>query len=146
MNFKFGLHLGSIFSAILASSCCWLPFLLLIFGISTSTVGTLISKYKVPLNIIAIILLAFSFYSYCQNKRKQKRCCSEESKNSTFLQRLNLISLWVTTFIVVGLLCLPLYMKYLPQNNKKSTCDNDILNKIENIEQKASEKPSCCPN
>lgn len=140
------LQITSIISAIIASSCCWLPFVLLIFGISSSTIGCFLSKYKLVLNILALILLLLGFYlQYFQ--KVPKKCCTIDKQKSTKLQRVNEISLWLTSVLVLAFLLFPFYQKYLSfGKNESPTNNSQLLNKINKLEKSATEKSSCCPN
>lgn len=144
MKSKIGIQITSLISAIVASSCCWLPFVLLFFGLSTSTMGSFLSKYSIPLNVAALILLGFGFYLQYIQKKAPKECC--EPNKSSKIEKFSEISLWITTIIVIGFLTLPMYMKFLPLKKSESSCDTDLINKIENLENRVSEKNNCCPN
>lgn len=143
MKTKSGLQIASIFSAIIASSCCWLPFVLLFFGISSSTMGSFFSRYRLLLNIGAFIFLGIGFY--LQYFHKKNICCDDKQQKTSIFTKFSNISLWITTIIVIGFFILPMYMNYLPNKQKEPSCNTKLLNKIDNIENKASTKKECCP-
>jgi copper chaperone CopZ len=54
--------LASVFTAILASACCWLPLLLIAFGFSAAGVGSVFEQYRVHLLCATFTLLAIAWY------------------------------------------------------------------------------------
>jgi copper chaperone CopZ len=54
--------LGSLFAAILASACCWLPLLLIAFGFSAAGVGSFFEQYRLHLLCAMFTLLAVAWY------------------------------------------------------------------------------------
>lgn len=142
MKLKISTYFGTIFSALLASSCCWLPFLLLFFGISGTAASSFLSAFRIPFLIITFIILGVAFYFHY--KKDENNCCEAKDKKFWSLRTFNTISLWMTTIIVLAVAFLPYYSHLFNKSNTQ--CDTDLLNKIENLENAVPEKSSCCPN
>jgi MerT mercuric transport protein len=54
--------IGTILSAIMASSCCWLPVLLLAVGVSGAGIATALEAYRPIFMVITFGFLAMAFY------------------------------------------------------------------------------------
>jgi copper chaperone CopZ len=54
--------LGSLFTAIVASACCWLPLLLIAFGFSAAGVGSFFEQYRPHFLCATFMLLAVAWY------------------------------------------------------------------------------------
>ena len=73
---------GSLVSAILASSCCWLPLLLLAIGVSSALAASVIEVYRPTLIVVTFGFLAAAFYLTYRPRRKaadEHICCDHES-------------------------------------------------------------------
>jgi len=77
------LIIGSIVSAILASTCCLAPLLFLIFGVSVSSLSFLqiFAPYKMYFSIFAIIVIVYLWYNYTKRRKNQLVCASPLCKN-----------------------------------------------------------------
>lgn len=149
---------GSIFAAIMASSCCWLPFALLAFGISGAALSTIISRYRNAFLVISFVLLSVAFYfAYkpINNKEEnEEECCRPQSTQKISLKTINRIMLWVVTSFIIAFAFLPLYMHLLPfgyseVNALKSLCpegfnDEELMSKIDKHEKFLNKKAQCC--
>lgn len=71
---------GAVFSAILASSCCWLPAILIGAGFSSASV-LLIEKYRWLFIALTLVLVGLAFYVSFKSK-KQDDCCGESKKDN----------------------------------------------------------------
>ncbi len=56
--------LGAVAAAILGSSCCWLPLLLLALGAGTAATALtgFVESFRIPIVVVALVLLAVSGY------------------------------------------------------------------------------------
>jgi len=96
--------LGSLFSAILASTCCWLPLVLIAFGVSGAAVGATMETYRPWFLGTAFLLLGTAFYfAYGRNTRvteTDKDCCAASENGSGVIQKVNRSMLWLVTVAV----------------------------------------------
>src|SRR5690606_6665691 len=75
--------IGSLFSAVVASACCWLPLLLIAAGVSGAAVGSAIEVYRPWFLGAAFVFLAAAFFFAYRPKTAMPRretpdsdCCS----------------------------------------------------------------------
>ena len=54
--------IGTVVSAIMASSCCWLPVLLLAVGVSGAGIASALEAYRPLFMVVTIGFLAMAFY------------------------------------------------------------------------------------
>ena len=91
--------LGSIISAILASTCCLAPLLFLLFGVSMGSLTFLqiFAPYHTYFSIIAFCLIAYLWYDYFKKRKDKVACATPLCKN--YKLYLILGSLFVTIMI-----------------------------------------------
>jgi TusA-related sulfurtransferase len=79
----YALIVGSIISAILASSCCLAPLLFLLFGISVSSLSflQLLAPYYWIFVALSLITLSYLWYDYFKNKESKIVCDTWISRN-----------------------------------------------------------------
>ena len=66
---------GAIVAAIASSACCWLPLLLMTFGLSVGSVSAWFEQYRLIFLIVAGVLLSLGFYSaYFAGRRCDPAC------------------------------------------------------------------------
>jgi len=113
------LGLGAVFSALLASACCWLPLLLIAFGASTAGVSGFFETWRPVLLGFTFVLLGAGFYLvYFRNN-----CCDVDgacTTNSGAGKRSRWM-LWLATALVLVFAAFPKYAGWLaPSGNTTS--------------------------
>ncbi len=101
------LIVGSIVSALLASTCCLAPFLFLVFGVSMGSLSFLqvLAPYHSYLALFSLAVLVYLWYDYFKH-RKQKLFCE------TWLSKNYLKLLIGGTVIVAVLVSYPYWVTY----------------------------------
>jgi hypothetical protein len=100
-NMKNILQVSGI-SGLISASCCTIPLLLMIFGLSSVTAGSLNSSFSALRWTILIPLGLLSAFIgiYLKIKKKDGKCTLETLKRNKVLA----ISIIISTFVVWGLL------------------------------------------
>ncbi len=114
---------GTVVSAIIASSCCWLPLVLLAVGVSGAGIASTMEAYRPLFIVITFGFLAAAFYlTYrpkkigagaeldCCTTEKVEGCCSPATKGRFSMMALNKVMLWGVTVIAVAFLLFPSYV------------------------------------
>lgn len=102
---------AAVGSAILSSACCWLPLLLLAFGLSAGGVAGFFEAVRPFFLVAAVIFLGTGFYfAYFRGFRKPtckpgEACAVPNPK----LQRFNRVMLWVAAVFVIAFALFPYY-------------------------------------
>jgi copper chaperone CopZ len=112
---------GTVLSAIMASSCCWLTLALLAFGVSGAGIAGTLDAYR-PLFIAstATCLAAAFYFTYrpCVTTSISKDCCSTAKGCCAApparrrVMTLNKVMLWCVTILAIAFLFFPSYMKF----------------------------------
>jgi copper chaperone CopZ/NADH:ubiquinone oxidoreductase subunit 3 (subunit A) len=116
---------GTVLSAIMASACCWLPLLLLAFGVSGAGIAGALDAYRPLFIALTVAFLAAAFY-FTYRPRKaasaSEDCCATAhdccatpapiSKRRFDVMTLNKVMLWAVTVLAVAFLFFPNYMKF----------------------------------
>ena len=128
---------GTVLSAIMASACCWLPLLLLAFGVSGAGIAGALDAYRPVFITLTVAFLTAAFY-FTYRPRKAaagaEDCCATPSPasksraalpsedccvapgptgNRRFnIRTLNKVVLWGVTALAVAFLFFPQYMKF----------------------------------
>ena len=74
--------IGTVVSAIVASSCCWLPVLLLAVGVSGVGIASALEAYRPIFMVVTFGFLAMAFYFTYRPRRGTSAaadCCSPQS-------------------------------------------------------------------
>jgi len=104
---------GSVFGALLASSCCILPLVLFSLGIGGAWIGNLTALYPYK-PIFVTITLAFLAGGFYMAYRKPKAACEPGSYCATPTSgRVLKISLWGSTLLVAAALAFPYFAPLL---------------------------------
>lgn len=102
------LMFGSLFSALLAGSCCLAPLLFLLFGASVGSLSFLqaLAPYQFYFSLIAVLVILYLWYDYFKVKKDAKACASSLCKNYKTYLRLG-------TLFVGILLTYPYWVNYI---------------------------------
>ena len=100
---------GSFAAAVVASACCWLPLLLIAFGVSAGGVGVMFEKTRPIFLGLAAVFLAFGFYYTYFRKEKCEpgSACEAPSPRS---KRFNQVVLWIATVGAFAFAFFPSYV------------------------------------
>ncbi|MBI4244931.1 MAG: hypothetical protein HY606_12650 [Planctomycetes bacterium] len=122
----------AVVSALIASSCCWLPLVLIAFGAGSAVaVVAYIEPYRIPISIVALCALAVAFYYiYKKPAAVVEDCCSVEGKGVKVVKKLNKVILWIVTLIVLCMLFFPetLFSFLTGQKSSTATNNSNIIN------------------
>lgn len=100
---------GSVLAALIASACCWLPLLLVTFGVSAAGVSAQFESVRPYFLALTTVLLGAGFYfSYFRRPTCQPgdACATPKPR----LQRWNRTMLWIATVFVAGIAFFPDYV------------------------------------
>lgn len=115
---------GTIISAILASACCWLPLVLLMFGVSGAGIASTLEAWRPLFIVVTFGFLAAAFYftyrprfginsggeECCTSDEVKTKCCPPTSTRRFNMVTLNKIILWAVTVFAVVFLLFPSYV------------------------------------
>ena len=121
--------IGTLVSAIMASSCCWLPVLLLAVGVSGAGIASALAAYRPIFMVVTFGFLGMAFYftyrprraapaqADCGSPAVQTDCCAEPPapirKLRFNMMALNRVMLWAVTVLAVVFLFFPQYVSRL---------------------------------
>lgn len=117
---------GATLSAILSSACCWLPLLLLAFGASATGLSAWFEVFRVPLLLVAALLLASGFYLVYLRKPACGPGGTCPAPNQR-LARLNKGMLWLATLLVGAFAFFPNYASALLGSSRSHDVDGPTI-------------------
>ncbi|MCO6438604.1 MAG: cation transporter [Phycisphaerae bacterium] len=103
---------GSVLAAIFSSACCWLPLVLIAFGVSAAGVAGFFEAYRPYLITGALMLLSFGYYTVYF----RRETCASDSACTAPNRRLRAFSrimLWTATGLVGAFVFFPNYVGHL---------------------------------
>ena len=130
--------IGTIVSAVVASSCCWLPPVLILMGLSGAGMVTMLEAYRPMFMVVTFGFLGTAFYftyrprraaagqDCCSTQTAEPDCCSPAAQQGRRLNMmtLNKSMLWVVTAMAVVFLFFPQYVTgLLAPDNGEFTAD-----------------------
>lgn len=136
---------GTVISAIMASSCCWLPLVLLAVGVSGAGIAATLETYRPLFIAVTFGFLGAAFY-FTYRPRKSPTCegdsCStteaccavpnDGTQRRVSLMTMNKVMLWVVTLLAVLFLFFPKYVGFFLASHdgeSESTATNVLVNK-----------------
>lgn len=123
--------IGTIFSAIMASACCWLPLVLLAVGVSGAGIAATLERYRPLFIVVTISFLAAAFYFTYRPRMiagAGHGCCVPDSsaggggdaarcttdrKGRFGMMAMNKVMLWAVTLLAVAFLLFPKYVGFV---------------------------------
>lgn len=116
--------IGTIISAIMASSCCWLPLVLLAVGVSGAGIASTLEAFRPLFMVITFGFLGTAFHFTYRPKKAAASdgngCCATEpasaedccapAKGRFNLMTMNKVVLWAVTVMAVTFLFFPSYV------------------------------------
>jgi heme/copper-type cytochrome/quinol oxidase subunit 2 len=110
--------IGTVVSALVASSCCWLPVLLLAVGISGAGIASALEAYRPIFMVVTFGFLGMAFYFTYRPRRAANAaaadCCSPSAeasgKRRFSMMAFNKVMLWAVTLLAVVFLFFPQFV------------------------------------
>ncbi len=133
---------GTVVSAIMASSCCWLPLLLVLFGVSGAGIASVLDSYRPMFAMLTFGFLAAAFYFTYRPRRatvSSDTCCIEFCCPASDVPRrrwlnmmtMNKVMLWAVTVLAVVFLLFPNYVGFILAGNAQNAVatggDNPLI-------------------
>lgn len=117
---------AAIITAVLASICCVGPLVLLALGISGAWIGNLsaLEPYRPFFMLITALFLGYAFYKIYR-KPKAEECEPGSYCANPKSDKINKISLWTVTLIVVVLFSIPYLAKDISQRGNQTNITTD---------------------
>lgn len=109
--------IGTVVSALMASSCCWLPVLLLAVGVSGAGIASALDAYRPLFMTVTFGFLGMAFYFTYRPRRAVNAaadCCSVPAeaigKRRLNMMEFNKVMLWTVTLMAVVFLFFPQFV------------------------------------
>lgn len=132
-------QLGAVASAIIASSCCWLPLALLAVGVSGAGIASALDAYRPLFTTVTFGFLGAAFYftyrprkaptaaadSCCSPQDTESdSCCSPTGENGRYgVMAMNKAMLWGATVLAAAFLWFPSYAGLLIGGGSADSAD-----------------------
>ena len=110
---------GTLASAVLASSCCWLPLLLVAVGVSGAGIAATLEAYRPFFMGVTFLFLAMAYYFAFRPRRAAHACCEEAAGEepacctATSGRRLN--ARMLNRLMLVGVTVMAIAFLFFPQ-------------------------------
>ncbi|MDA1166614.1 MAG: mercuric transporter MerT family protein [Planctomycetota bacterium] len=122
---------GTIVSTIIASSCCWLPPILLVAGVSGAGMTAALEEYRPYFIVVTFSFLAAAFYMTYRPRKAAaggvEGCCAPAAVSGRRfnMMTMNKIMLWAVTAMAVVFLFFPQVVTGLFASSNEITADMD---------------------
>jgi len=141
--------IGTIISAIMASSCCWLPLVLLAVGVSGAGIASTLEAYRPLFMVVTFGFLGAAFYFTYRPKKvatagghgccateptSGEDCCAPATKGRFNMMTMNKVMLWGVTVMAVVFLLFPSYVGALFGTNDENAVTNDMNQAVIKVE------------
>ena len=140
---------GTIISAIMASSCCWLPLVLLAVGVSGAGIASTLEAYRPLFMVVTFGFLGAAFYFTYRPKKAAtagghgccatestsgEDCCAPATKGRFNMMTMNKAMLWGVTVMAVAFLFFPSYVGALFGTGDENAVTNDMNQAVIKVE------------
>lgn len=98
---------GAVFGAVLASACCWLPLLLVVFGVSAGGVSAIFERFRPVFAGLTVVLLALAWWLAWRPRRAEACATGACPPRAGRLQRWNRVLLVPVTLGAAAFLLFP---------------------------------------
>ena len=120
--------IGTVVSAIMASSCCWLPPILILMGVSGAGMTAALEEYRPVFMVVTFGFLGTAFYFTYRPRRVAAGvtdCCQPQTAKRRFsMMAMNKAMLWAVTAMAVAFLFFPqLFTNLMVGGNETITAD-----------------------
>lgn len=116
--------LGAVFSAVLASACCWLPLVLIAFGASAAGVAGFFEQWRPLFLAIAAVLLGVGFYmAYFREKCASGSACASPRRG---IQQFNRVMLWLAAAFTLAFAAFPKYAGHFIGGDTPATTLSEV--------------------
>lgn len=109
--------IGTVLSALMASSCCWLPVLLLAVGVSGAGIASTLEAYRPLFMVVTFSFLGMAFYFTYRPRHAANSatdCCAPATetggKRRFNMMAFNKVMLWTVTLMAVVFLFFPQFV------------------------------------
>lgn len=119
------LGLGVVFSAVLASACCWLPLVLLAFGASAAGVAGFFEQWRPLFLGVTAVLMGAGFYVVYL----RKEICAPGSacaRPRPGIQQFNRLMLWLAAAFTLAFAAFPKYASYFIATGPPPAVPGDV--------------------
>lgn len=118
-------NIGTLVSAVMASSCCWLPLVLLAMGVSGVGIASTLEAYRPVFLVVTFGFLGAAFYFTYRPRKAAAEigndgcasqptaavgCCATTGKRRFNMNSMNKMMLWLVTILAVALMLFPSYI------------------------------------
>ncbi len=141
--------IGTLVSAIMASSCCWLPLLLLAVGVSGAGLASTLEAYRPLFMVVTFGFLGAAFYFTYRPKKAAtaggdgccateptsgEDCCASATKGRLNMMTLNKVMLWVVMVLAIAFLFFPAYVGALLGTADENAVTTDMNRAVIQVE------------
>lgn len=142
-------QVAALVSAVVASACCWLPLVLIAFGVSGGALSATFEAWRPVFLPLTFLLLALAFYltyrtpgtraaevrsdagETCSTENGQAdACCPPEPESGFSIRKFNKVVLWIVTFLVLAFAFFPSYVGALIGGNADTLAARQDLDKF----------------